>query len=609
MKTLKFHLFSKCLGITSRLSVGALIIQVSQAGNTWTGTTNQDWNTAANWGGAVPVGNATINTATGNFAVISGNPSFTPVDVFVGIGASGRLDQNAGTAATGNGNWMFVGVNSGTGTVNLTGAGSFTAGRYNVGGSQYYSGGTGTLNMNTSGSLTVTGGGNNGVNLGLALGFNSGGSGTLNLDNGTVNNSMEMWVGGAGNGTVNQTGGTLNASSYLVLGRDAGGVGNYTMSGGTVNAATGGGFTILGSTRGATGTLSVSGGTFNSTAGMFVGEGWTGTGTATGTLNISGGGLVKVGTAGVQIGLQSGSTGTVNLNGGTLLTTAVSKGGGSAGINFNGGKLKASQSTATFMTGLNAANVQSGGAVIDSNGFNIGIGQSLLNAGGGGGLTKQGSGTLTLAGANTYAGATNIAAGTLALAAGGSIDNTSGVSLGAGGTFDVSAKSGGYTVANLSGAGDVIGTLTVTSQLAIGNSPGTATFDNLIVGSGATYLHELTGGGAAADLGDVDGNLALTGSILDLVQLGTYTMGNEFTLFAYESLTGTFAGLADDSIFTDAGGDWLINYDDSTAGLNGGSVSGSPGSGFVTITAVPEPQAELLGGLAVLALFRRRRLK
>ena len=109
--------------------------------------------------------------------------------------------------------------------------------------------------------------------------------------------------------------------------------------------------------------------------------------------------------------------------------------------------------------------------------------------GGTGTLTQAGGATLTLSGANTYNGATNITGGgTLALDATGSIGNTSGVSLGTNGTFDVSAKAG-YTVNNLTGTGNVIGALTVSTQLAIGNSPGTTDFPgNLTLDSAAPQL-------------------------------------------------------------------------------------------------------------------------
>ena len=132
------------------------------------------------------------------------------------------------------------------------------------------------------------------------------------------------------------------------------------------------------------------------------------------------------------------------------------------------------------------------------------------------------------------------------------------------------------------------------------------------MGAASTYTYEVVGsstvGGSytanTADLGNVAGSLTITaGSLLDLVQLGTYTANDKFTLFSYTgTVTGTFTGLADDSTFTAGGGDWLLNYNDTSAGTNGGT-----GTSFVTITAVPEPSAFLLGGLGVLTLLRRRR--
>ncbi len=80
-------------------------------------------------------------------------------------------------------------------------------------------------------------------------------------------------------------------------------------------------------------------------------------------------------------------------------------------MNLNGGTLAANASTVNFLHGLTAANVQSG-VVIDSGTNTIGIAQSLLNNGAGG-LTKVGTGTVYLNGANTYIGSTLVNAGAL----------------------------------------------------------------------------------------------------------------------------------------------------------------------------------------------------
>src|SRR6185295_18530578 len=89
----------------------------ADAGDLWSGVTSHDWNDISNWDGFYPTGNATINVATGNYPIISATSLFTPVDIFVGVdpGNTGRLVQTAGTAATGNNNWMYVGTNGATG--------------------------------------------------------------------------------------------------------------------------------------------------------------------------------------------------------------------------------------------------------------------------------------------------------------------------------------------------------------------------------------------------------------------------------------------------------------------------------------------------------------
>ncbi len=130
-----------------------------------------------------------------------------------------------------------------------------------------------------------------------------------------------------------------------------------------------------------------------------------------------------------------------SLNGGTLTVGGVgpnpnSFGGGTSTFNFNGGTLQANKASTTFVTGLTNAYVQAGGAKIDSNGFGITISQALLHDPGlagvvlDGGLTKLGTGTLVLSGANTYNGGTLIAGGMLEAALNGAL-GTGNVMLGA----------------------------------------------------------------------------------------------------------------------------------------------------------------------------------
>ena len=162
---------------------------------------------------------------------------------------------------------------------------------------------------------------------------------------------------------------------------------------------------------------------------------------------------------------------------------------------------------------------------------------------------------------------------------------------------------GTLTVAEgaLGGATSLGGNLAVLSgaTLAPGNSPGTMTVTGNLTLDG-TYAHEFTGGGITADLVNVGGTLDLAGSSVSWTNLGTYTLGDRFTLFGYNqgSLVGTFDGYADDSYLTMGGGSWRIDYDDLVAGLNGGT-----GDRFVTITAALTPIPETSGMLAIAGLL------
>ncbi len=143
--------------------------------------------------------------------------------------------------------------------------------------------------------------------------------------------------------------------------------------------------------------------------------------------NSSTGGGIRFGGSTGTAGNNSNVYGTFNLDGGVLTTARIYESNGTATqynstFNFNGGTLKALATTAngaTFLQTLNTANVKAGGALIDTNGANITIGQALVadTVSTGGGLTKLGAGTLTLSGANTYTGPTLVSAGTLSVTA------------------------------------------------------------------------------------------------------------------------------------------------------------------------------------------------
>ena len=258
---------------------------------------------------------------------------------------------------------------------------------------------------------------------------------------------------------------------------------------GTINlSSTGGADSLIAQASSGTGTINVmNGGVLNvNISGFRLGN--NGGSSPVGILTLNPGSKVTFDTNddgnGFDVGNQSGATGVVNLNGGTLTTGRVIKTGGSASgtFNFNGGWLIPGISSTSFLTLNGRANVRNGGALINTNGFNITIPQALLhsNISGDnavdGGLTLNDTavtpGTLTLNGASTYTGPTNILAGTLALGSGGSINSSNTIAIANGLTFDVSAQGANYHLTSgqtLTGTGSftVNGSMTANSGSVI----------------------------------------------------------------------------------------------------------------------------------------------
>ncbi len=331
-------------------------------------------------------------TLKGNGSFVSGG-DFNVGDVG---SSSGTLNiQDTASLSVGTGGGFFVG------SANTTG--STASGTVNQD--------VGTVTVNSTADARVVIGGRSSA-------AGTGGSGTYNLGGtGVLSNAGNAWIGGYGTGTVNQTGGTWNNAGWVSIARQTGSTGSYTISGGTLNQTGGGG-------------------------GIIVGE------LGTGTLAVSGSGAVTVPATGtLRLGNGASARGTVYLdNGGTIATPKVDTAGGTSTFNFNGGTLKARASNTAFMAGLTAATVMSGGAIFDTNGFSITIGQALLDGGPGGGVVKNGAGTLNLTGPNTYSGTNVVNTGKLVLATRtGAAPNSGDVTVADGATFGV--KQTGNTVA------------------------------------------------------------------------------------------------------------------------------------------------------------------
>jgi autotransporter-associated beta strand protein len=481
-------------------------------------------------------------------------------------------------------NFTYGGQISGGGGLTVQGAGITTlSGTANQVG-QLIANGGGALNIaGTGASITVQGG--------LIVGDNT--AGHVTQSTGLVNVSGgEFWIAdsAAAEGDYSISGdAVLTVNNWLAIGRRSG-KGTLNMTGGTVNK-TGGGNVTISTGTGGTGTINQSAGVFNNpNSQTFVGESWNGDGN--GTWNLSGTGQANL--RDVIIGNGGASSGTFNLDGGTLTATRFSSTStGTRTFNFNGGILKAGASEAAFMQGLSAANVKSGGARIDTNGFNIGIGQALVDGGGGGGLIKEGTGTLTLGGANTYTGTTDINSGTLALGAAGSIANSVTIHIDAGATLDVASVSAWSlaTSQKLTGNGSVNGSATIASgaTVAPGNSVGQLTFNNNLTLLGTT---EMEVQGSANDRITVIGALTYGGA-LDLSNLGGPLTGfgwapTTIDLFDFTSQSGTFSSITLPTL--GAGFSWT-SFDYGTG----------------SIAIVPEPSSFVIGGLGLLGLLVRRR--
>ena len=140
----------------------------------------------------------------------------------------------------------------------------------------------------------------------------------------------------------------------------------------------------------------------------------------------------------------------VNLNGGTISMFGIrytidSRYGNTHGtFNFNGGTIQAvANNNVDFFPAAGDMKyyIKQGGATFDTQGFSVTVGAKLEQGTGEndseGGLTKLGTGTLTLTQAPAYTGATTVSAGTLKLSEGGTLYNLSGGNLDANGQIAV----------------------------------------------------------------------------------------------------------------------------------------------------------------------------
>jgi autotransporter-associated beta strand protein len=255
----------------------------------------------------------------------------------------------------------------------------------------------------------------------------------------------------------------------------------------------------------------------------------------------------------------------------------------------------------------NLVTVVSGAAVTNSVSVNVALNGVISGAGA---LIKTNVNTLTLGGANTYAGGTTVNGG--ALVVNGSV-----------GAVTVN------TTGSLGGSGTV-GAVTLNSGGALnpGNSPGTLTAASATFQAGSIYnwqIDNATGtAGVNWDLLAVTGVLdmgALSSSskmnlVLESLSIANYNTSTSYSWVIAQAGSFIGTGLADGTNVTD-----LFNI--TATAFNGGSAANQPNSGFQVVTgtegslrtlnllAVPEPSTGALlgfalGGLVVTRLLRRK---
>jgi len=511
----------------------------TNAGNVTNGFRNLNFGTATSNAEVEFQNNIDMNAATHVIDVAPGDSSGNFFVTFSGVISNGGLGiQGAGRRViTGQNTYnLLTTLNNatsitilgnkaalGTSTINITGGGTLQAGADLSGANKLPN----PVTWAGTGILTV--------------------SGTNNLDIGGITTNA------TGNRTLTSSitgGGLLTLSGTVKLQEDAGavgriltlaGTGNTTISGQIVDGGTGG---SSGITYANTGTTTVT------NANTYTGQ----TILQKGVLNVTSlnsvnggtpllvgsnlGAPITVGNGTIKIGLTTNvSPATTLIYSGTGETTdrVIDLAGTTAGATLDqsgSGNLKFTSNTGTgnaftatgvgtktlTLQGSTAGTGEIAAAIVDNAAANKTS------------LTKSGTGTWTLSGANTYIGTTTINAGTLKLGTGGSLAAASSVSIAASATLDVTALTSAsatyaWNTASLSASGAAApATMTGTSggTVDMGNKPISLTFD----GSDPS----LTVTGAA---------LLLGGNQFTVVVPGTALGAGVYTLVSADSVSET----------------------------------------------------------------------
>ncbi len=582
--------------------------------------------------GAVTMSSGTVNFS--NSASITGGTmtltSSATVNFNSDLAFSGGTLDSTYTGATGSG----FRLRGGTGTgVTYSSSGTSTAVISNSGG------GSATLNLNTGANANTIfniGDGTQAVDMNISMPITGGastntlqktGNGTLQFSGGLANTYTGLTTVSAGVLQLNKSGGTQGTSLATA--------GNITVDNGgtltwlqseqvsdtatvTVNASgtanLGAGLTenlgtlntagitnINGTLIGHTASFSATGGTTTVGSTGSITDGHIAESGSSTAFEVQGGGIVHLlsGGAGLQL---TGATMTLDSSGGTagklLLDGDVATFTSSTTSNITSGGNLGSAGFIDMNGGTRSFTVASG---TTASGIDLRIGATVTSPGGA--ITKLGTGTMELTGANTYTGGTNVNGGTLLA------NNTAGSATGAGGVMVNSSGTLGGTgfinagTNNINIGKDTVGMSTGNGGTITGATVGpngaptaanvgalTLAASNVIFGgvSGdlGTYVVDFVG--ATSDRLNITGVLDLSSAFDRIVFNGTPDGTTTYVLATYTSETGTF-----DSMPVLPAGYSLVY-----------------GATELDLVAVPETSTWVMGALALTTLLatQRRRL-